>query len=469
MGVTLDILRMRAVRFLALLAMLTMYAEAGVVEMGSGEAPYPDPRIVIVGPTGAGKSSLAKVLLGCSPKDNENCLFPVCKGSTTSCTSQTEIGSGSWLGGDEHQVTIVDTPGFGDSSGDDNKLIQNMVDILDNKLGYTNTILITLPAETPRFSSGLTDMLINLSSIFGSGWWDFVVIGVTKWRYSQEKIDERQWMCEDDPEDCNDEAWFENEFNEQLQKRFGLKKKLNFVFIEAYSQYKRHKKDRVQQEYFQRETQKLWDLATGSDETFEFQTIQEVLEQNYDLKEENKRLKRNVISNEQKIDQLTERLDNFFSTQLVRLEDKIHNKLRTHAAYCSHKNWFKVENAIIDYDKLLYSDHFGLQGDHSGLNTHNGKFVAGISGTWAVHFSMWTQPDMSESINVFPYKNGVKIPEYMYFSDSSPTTYGHVGSTGGRSFYLHLEQGDELYLGTEKCEDVISDIVFCISLQHANV
>ena len=50
-------------------------------------------------------------------------------------------------------------------------------------------------------------------------------------------------------------------------------------------QYKRNKKDRVQQEYFQRETKKLWDFATGSNETFEFQTIQEVLEQNYELKD----------------------------------------------------------------------------------------------------------------------------------------------------------------------------------------
>ena len=42
---------------------------------------YPDPRIVIVGPTGAGKSSLAEALLGCDPTDaSEVCMFEVCNG-----------------------------------------------------------------------------------------------------------------------------------------------------------------------------------------------------------------------------------------------------------------------------------------------------------------------------------------------------------------------------------------------------
>jgi energy-coupling factor transporter ATP-binding protein EcfA2 len=58
----------------------------------------PNPRLVIVGPTGAGKSSLANAFIGCDPRAPDgDCMFSVCSG-LDSCTKETTYGTGRWLG-----------------------------------------------------------------------------------------------------------------------------------------------------------------------------------------------------------------------------------------------------------------------------------------------------------------------------------------------------------------------------------
>ena len=59
-------------------------------------AEFPKPHIIIIGQTGAGKSSLANTLVGGEP-DCEDCLFPVCFG-LDSCTKNTTAVKGHWLG-----------------------------------------------------------------------------------------------------------------------------------------------------------------------------------------------------------------------------------------------------------------------------------------------------------------------------------------------------------------------------------
>ena len=88
--------------------------------------PFSYPRLLILGPTGVGKSSLGNVLAGCEPSD-ENCFFPVCPGAD-SCTKETKIAEGKYLGVGAN-VTLVDTPGFGDSDGEEVYLFQNHFDI----------------------------------------------------------------------------------------------------------------------------------------------------------------------------------------------------------------------------------------------------------------------------------------------------------------------------------------------------
>ena len=114
--------------------------------------------------------------------------------------------------------------------------------------------------------------------------------GVSKWKFSQDAINERNETCQFYPDDCKDEAWFTREFDRQFQDKFGLAKNFSYAFIDSWSQTLPNTEDPTQQQHWIMETDKLWSEATGSDQTFEFKTIDDVLEENARCKQENQRL-----------------------------------------------------------------------------------------------------------------------------------------------------------------------------------
>ena len=86
----------------------------------SNEAKYPSPRIVVLGGTGVGKSSLANVLLGRDKNydggEFSNGCFQVSSRLEGGVTKETCTDRGSWLGQSGSQdFTVIDTPGFGDN------------------------------------------------------------------------------------------------------------------------------------------------------------------------------------------------------------------------------------------------------------------------------------------------------------------------------------------------------------------
>ena len=229
----------------------------------------PDPHLVIIGATGVGKSSLANVLIGQFP-DCTNCTFPVCDGGD-SCTKETSYAIGNWTGLENQLFTIVDTPGFGDSDGDDNQLINEMIDALKNVLKSTNGFLLLFKGDDVRFDGKTTQMIREMEALFGHGFWDHVTIGVSFWKYDQSSILQRN-------QSGHTESWYLEEKNKQLKERFHLEHDLDAVFIDSWAKQDWNLEDESQQEAFDRESTKLWDLFSSMT-TFEFKTIQDVIEE----------------------------------------------------------------------------------------------------------------------------------------------------------------------------------------------
>ena len=244
--------------------------------------------------SGSGKSTLANVLLGADPLCT-NCTFEVCSG-TDSCTKETTYATGSWLGSGVN-FTVVDTPGFGDSDGEDAANIEEMMNVLNEVVKSANGILLLFKGDIGRFQEGLVKMVKEMTMLFGEGMWKHVIIGVSFWPYDQDSIDDRDENCDipGRPDLCHDEAWLVREINRQLQEKIHMTQNLSAVFIDSWSQTPKHINDEMEQFYFQQETAKLFDFLNAKDD-FMFRTINDVLLENEAMKNEINWLN-NVIEN----------------------------------------------------------------------------------------------------------------------------------------------------------------------------
>jgi len=240
----------------------------------SASTSFAYPRFLILGQTGVGKSSLGNVLAGCKPND-ENCFFPVCSGMD-SCTKETKIAEASYLG-DGAAVTLVDTPGFGDSSGNQDELIVEMVEVLKHTLEEANVTLLCFDYAS-RFDTGIQEMILEMESLFGRDrFWENVILEITKWAYDPVSIMNRNISGISEESALAD-------INSNLQQMFHLEHDLPGVFIDSYSVY--YPDDQTQQEHFQQYTQELWKFAEEK-EAFSFFTIEDILDKYHECQEEN--------------------------------------------------------------------------------------------------------------------------------------------------------------------------------------
>jgi len=150
-------------------------------------------------------------------------------------------------------------------------------------------VMLLVNGEEERFDAALQQMIREMQALFGEDLWENTIIGVSHWAYDANSVNERNFTGK--TEEVYLASW-----NELLHTKFHIETTLTGVFIDSWSQQPWNLGDPMQQEAFDRETEKLWNFFESHEE-FPFRTIEDVLEENEAQKAEIRWLNDIIVNN----------------------------------------------------------------------------------------------------------------------------------------------------------------------------
>jgi len=249
--------------------LLVRSARGSGLPVYNNEDRYPSPRVVILGATGVGKSSLANVLVGRDKNYNGRQFSSGCFKVSTgldSITKETCADQGYWLGNTSStRFTVIDTPGFGDSLLAEEKTIESLVTTLRDEIKYVHVFIIAFKQTDNRMTNSLRSMISLFEKMFGRKFWDNAILEATHWNHG----DQAERIRMDHTGQAITQRFWTSEFNRILTKEYSLKRPLKSVFIDTFYHPDSEEETRI----FQEETQKLLNY-TLSREAFECKDIE---------------------------------------------------------------------------------------------------------------------------------------------------------------------------------------------------
>jgi hypothetical protein len=128
-------------------------------------------RIIFVGATGSGKSSLCTVLTG---QDKTASSFKIAN-KASSETSEVKMGKFHWFGDkNEEEFLCIDTPGLDDELGRDDEYTNNIIQEMQ-KLEYINSIILVINGQNPRISTSVQHMIIRFEKSFSQRFYEHLL------------------------------------------------------------------------------------------------------------------------------------------------------------------------------------------------------------------------------------------------------------------------------------------------------
>jgi len=181
-------------------------------------------RIVVIGETGSGKSSLCNVLAG-RPANGD--FFPVGHGCSSK-TWETTVRQAKW-NGDAIDIEIIDTPGLDDAKGaeEDEKNITDMIKKLKD-LDTIHLFLLVINGAKQRLTRSLIEIVRIFHDMFGEDFLGRTVLGVSNWSFNRNVVKTRGRQSK------TEASLTEDLFKKFVDAGVRFKKSIPTVFIDSH-------------------------------------------------------------------------------------------------------------------------------------------------------------------------------------------------------------------------------------------
>ena len=240
--------------------------------MGNIPESEEDPRILIIGGTIRGRFKLGSLLLGTNRKREQGkCFFPTC------------IEKGSWLGEDNLNITIIDTPSYHQNITTNYPLIiTDLLQTLTEKIKFVDVVIFVFDRWETSMPFHSKMVLSSLYSKFGGKVWEHAILLAPNLRYSSHRQSFRTNL------NISERSWT-SALNEELQHEFKVKNELPSIFLDCTQQKEREK--------FREEAERLLNFIQTKNEKLFFKDIEMTLSE---VKTLNRKIEILIDSNEKR-------------------------------------------------------------------------------------------------------------------------------------------------------------------------